>query len=377
MIYLDNAATTKICNESLIAINKYYCEEYFNPSAVYSGAINVRREIEKAREVIAKSLFVDKKSIFFTSGGTEGDNLAILGTCKNIGIGTIICSACEHPAVYNAVMELKSRGFDVEIIPCKHNGTIDIEEYKRIISSKKIGFASIMHINNETGGINDIKKLAKLLKTSNPSAIFHSDAVQAYGKKKINLIDSDIDIYSFSAHKINGAKGVGGIYLKNLNKTHPLQFGGGQEKGLRSGTENTGGIIAFKEAVNLWNNNRRTFLKNFSNFQKIIIEKLSHLEGITYNTDFEISSPHVLSLNISNIKGEVLLHMLEAENIFIGRGSACSTKDSSPRALKALNVSGEGTIRISFGIYNTKEEIEIFSNELVKNIYKLRKVMRS
>ncbi|MEG2117240.1 MAG: cysteine desulfurase family protein, partial [Clostridia bacterium] len=332
MIYLDNAATTRICAKSLEAINKFYDINYFNPSAVYKGAIEVKNAIEIAREQVAKLLYVDRENIFFTSGGTEGDNLAILGTCQNKAIGKILCSSCEHPAVYNTVTNLKDKGFDVDYIPCKSNGTVDIDAFEKLISTEKVGFVSIMHVNNETGGINDIVKLSKLLHEKHPQAIFHSDGVQAYGKVLVNLKNSDVDLYSFSAHKINGAKGVGGIYVKNKNKLKPIHFGGQQEKGMRSGTENTAGIVAFGEAAVFWKENGKTLIKNFFDFRNIVIEKLKELDGITYNTQFDISSPHILSLNIDGIKGEVLLHMLEAEEIYIGRGSACSTKETAPRA---------------------------------------------
>lgn len=374
-IYLDNAATTRICADSLKAINNYYDENYFNPSAVYKGAINVKNSIELAREQIAKLISCDKENIFFTSGGTEGDNLAILGSCQNKAIGQILCGSCEHPAVYNTVMSLKEKGFDVEIIPCKPNGTIDENEYVKMISTKKVGFVSIMHVNNETGGINDILKLSKLLHEKHSQAIFHSDGVQAYGKISVNIKNSDVDLYSFSSHKINGAKGVGGIYVKNKNKLKPIIFGGNQEKGLRSGTENTAGIVAFGAASMLWKQNGKEYLQKFAEFRKIIIEKLNFVDGIDYNTETDLSSPHILSLNISGIKGEILLHMLESNEIYIGRGSACSTKDSSPRTLKALNVSSEGTIRISFGIFNTYEDITRFSDVIIHCIAELRDKM--
>lgn len=375
MIYLDNAATTRICEGSLKSINEFYDRTYFNPSAVYKGAIEVKNAMEIAREQIAKCLYVEKEKIFFTSGGTESDNLAILGSCQNKTIGKIICSSCEHSAVYNSVLSLKEKGFDVEIVPCNANGIVDVEQYKTVVQNNKIAFVSIMHVNNETGGINDIEKLSKILHESHPQAIFHSDGVQAFCKVQINLKRSDIDLYSFSAHKINGAKGVGGIYAKTPNKLKPIIFGGQQEKGLRSGTENTAGIVAFGQATKLWKDEGIKFLERFKEFQNIIVDKLKAIDGITYNTKFEFSCPHILSLNISGIKGEILLHMLEGQDIFIGRGSACSTKEASPRALKALNVSGEGTIRISFGIYNTTDEIIEFSEKLVENIGELRSKM--
>lgn len=375
MIYLDNAATTRMCDEAFSVLKKYYCEDYFNPSAVYGGAISVRAKIEDTRELVAKVLCVNTDNIFFTSGGTEGDNMAIFGANKK-SVGKIVCSSCEHPAVYNCFLFLQQKGFDVEFIPCKRNGMIDVDAYNDIVKNNVISFASIMHINNETGGINDILSLSKTLKKYNPDAVFHSDGVQAFMKTRINLSSSEIDLYSFSSHKINGPKGVGGIYVKNPNKIYPLLFGGGQEKGSRSGTENTAGIIAFGEAVKLWKENRVKYLENFTKFRNIVINSLENIDDVIYNTCVELSSPHILSVTIGGIKGEVLLHILESNGIYIGRGSACSTKETSPRALKALNIDGEGTIRVSFGIYNTVEEIKEFSKILAQSIVELRQKMR-
>ncbi len=377
MIYLDNAATTKICDEALSAFEKYYKEEYYNPSAVYGGAIKVKSEVERARETIASALRVPADNVFFTASGSEGDNMAIFGSVGSVkAAGRVICSECEHPAVYNAFLALKSKGYDVETVPCEHNGTVNVKAFEELIADGKTTFASIMHVNNETGGVNDIIKLAKKLKEKNPDAVFHSDGVQAFMKVLVPLKNSEVDLYSFSAHKINGPKGVGGIYVKKPNRLSPLVYGGGQEKGLRSGTENTAGIIAFAAACEKWRECRKMYLDRFTAYREIVVNALSGISDITYNTELELSSPHIISLNVGGVKGEVLLHMLEEKGIYLGRGSACSTKNASPRALKALDVTGEGTVRISFGIYNTEEEIKYFANELVEAIKKLRSIMR-
>lgn len=377
MIYLDNAATTKICDEALSAFEKYYKEEYYNPSAVYGGAIKVKSEVERARETISSALRVPSDNVFFTASGSEGDNMAIFGSVGSVkAAGRVICSECEHPAVYNAFLALKSKGYDVEAVPCEHNGTVNVKAFEELIADGRTTFASIMHVNNETGGVNDIIKLAKKLKEKNPDAVFHSDGVQAFMKVLVPLKNSEVDLYSFSAHKINGPKGVGGIYVKKPNRLLPLVYGGGQEKGLRSGTENTAGIIAFAAACEKWREGRKMYLNRFTAYRDIVINALSCVSDITYNTDVALSSPHIISLNVGGVKGEVLLHMLEEKDIYLGRGSACSTKSASPRALKALDVTGEGTVRISFGIYNTEEEIKYFANELVEAIQKLRSIMR-
>ena len=376
MIYLDNAATTRMCDEAKESLIKYSFDEYFNPSAVYGKAIEVRKEVDKAREIIAKALRVNVDNIIFTSGGTEGNNTAIFGSCTNTAIGSIICSSCEHPAVYNGFLRLKQKGFNFIEIPCNPNGTVNEEEFEEIVKNNKVGFVSVMHVNNETGGINDILKLAKIYKRYNKDGVFHSDGVQAFMKKRVAIKDSDVDLYTFSAHKINGPKGVGAIYIKQPNKLTPILFGGGQEKGIRSGTENTAGIIAFSKAVSVWEQNGRKYIDTFAKYRDIIKNALEDIPDISYNTEFDHSSPHVMSLNVGGVKGEVLLHMLEQKGICIGRGSACSTKKTLPRALKALNITGEGTIRVSFGIFNTKEEIDYFALNLKESIYSLRKIMK-
>ncbi len=376
MIYLDNAATTKICDSSLELINKFYSQQYFNPSAVYSGAITVKKAIEDARKQVAMSIYADSEKIFFTSGGTESDNLAVFGTCSNKSIGKIICGQCEHSAVYNCLLDLKQKGFDVEFIPCNADGTINLDSFKAVIENNSVGFASIMHVNNVTGGVNDIAYLSKLLKDSNKNAIFHSDGVQALGKLDFNIKSTDVDLYSMSSHKINGPKGVGAIYVKFPNKLKSFALGGGQERGLRSGTENTAGIIAFGEACKLWKTERTEIITRFKTFQETIISNLEPLDGVKINTDIEISSPHIMSISIDGIRGEILLHLLESEGIFIGRGSACSTKDSTPRALKAMKVTSSGTIRISFGMFNTINEINEFCKCIVQLISSLRSKIR-
>ncbi len=376
MIYLDNAATTKILDQSLIELNKYYSQNYFNPSAVYTQAIEVKQGIENTRDILANTLKCDKENIIFTSGGTESNNLAILGTVTHKSIGKILCGACEHPAVYNVFNHLKNNGFDVEFIDCNSDGSICEESFINLIQNGDVGFVSIMHVNNETGAINDIDKLSRLAKEKNEKCIFHSDGVQAFMKVKLALKNSNIDFYSISAHKINGSKGVGALYVRYPQKLKSIVFGGGQERNFRSGTENTGGILALKEAVLNWEQNGNEYITNYKEYRDYILNELKSIDKIHCITNIEKSSPHILSLNIENIKGEILLHILNKEGVIIGKGSACSSKETKSRAIKALNQSGEGIIRISFGIFNTKAEIEEFTTKLKESILTLRKMLR-
>ncbi len=373
-IYLDNAGTTRVHNEVANAMIKVLTEDYYNPSAVTKMSIAVSKQMEKARQTIAKSLKItNPANIIFTSGGTESNNLAILGNISRESHGKILCSACEHPAVFNIFKSLKEKGYDFETIACNRDGSVDIEDFKKKISAEKIQMVSVMHVNNEAGGVNDIATLAKILKQKHPTAFFHSDGVQGFCKVKASL--ENIDAYSVSAHKINGAKGTGGLYVKNPQKLKTQLHGGGQEKNKRSGTENVAGIVGFAKAVEIWQENQAEILKRYKDFQEIIKNKVSQLEKITINSS-ETSSCHILNLSVDGVRGETLLHMCEDAGYIIGMGSACSAKEPVSRPLKEMGITSSGTIRISFSMFNTRKEIQDFAEALKTQIIKLREIMR-
>lgn len=281
-VYLDNAGTTKTHAEVAKVMMEYLMEDFYNPSAVTKYSIAVSKNIDRARGVIAKALKVTSPAnIIFTSGGTESNNLAILGNISKPNHGKILCSACEHPAVFNIFKQLKEKGYDFETIACNRDGSVDIADFNAKISSGNIAMVSIMHCNNEAGGINNIAMLAKQLKSKHPTAFFHSDGVQGFCKVK--AIMENIDAYSMSAHKINGAKGVGALYVKTPNKLKNTVFGGGQEKNKRSGTENVAGIMGFAKAVEIWQQNQAEILQSYKEYIKIITDKLEDVQDMQIN----------------------------------------------------------------------------------------------
>ena len=353
MIYLDNAATTKPSSTAMKNAEIFCDEEFFNPSALYSGGLNCARQIKVAKESILKNLSTVYHEVVFTSCGSESDNLAIFGAVKR---GTFLTTKGEHSAVYKSFLELKNRGFNVVFIDLNTDGTVNEEKLYDYVKNNKVDFVSIVHVNNETGGINDINKIAKNIKAINNRIVFHSDGVQAYGKIPYKL-QQDIDLYSISAHKINALKGMGAlIKRKNLNIT-PLIFGGGQENGLRSGTENVFGIKVFEYAgqekySNITENyNRVLEIKNY------FINTLDHkvFKILSANN----SSPYILTVSAIGLRGEVLMHALENEGVIVGNGSACSSKNRFSRVIEACGYKNDvldGVVRLSFSTSTTIDE---------------------
>ncbi len=373
-VYLDNAGTTKVHDEVASVMMEILTESYYNPSAVTKMSIAVSKNIEKARAIIAKAMKVTTPAnIFFTSGGTESNNLAILGNIGKPNHGKILCSACEHPAVFNIFKELKEKGYEFEQIACNRDGSVNIQDFNAKISSGNVQMVSIMHVNNEAGGVNNITALAKQLKAKHKSAFFHSDGVQGFCKIK-TLLDG-VDAYSVSAHKINGAKGTGALYVKNPQKLKSIVFGGGQEKSKRSGTENVAGIVGFSKAIEIWQANHAEIIENYKKYKEIIIKELENVENMQINST-ETSSPHILNISFDGVRGETLLHMCEDSGYLIGMGSACSAKQPISRPLKEMGITSNGTVRISFSIFNTQKEIEEFAKVLKENLEKLREIMK-
>lgn len=373
MIFLDNASTTKTFKECADIMNKYLYEDYYNPSAPYHMSLEVSKDIKTAREKIVRLLNGDG-NIIFTASGTEADNLAVFGTKKS-NKSRIIISASEHPAVYNCAMELRQRGFDVVETNVDNTGKVIVEDFQKNMT-QNTSFVSIMHINNETGAINDIKTLCKLAKSINPQVIFHSDGIQAVGKIYISLKDLDVDLYSISGHKFHAPKGIGALYAKRGINLKSIIFGGGQEDGIRSATENVAGIMCFAHALEYTIKNIN---KNFTYIQSLrnaIVENLS-------NENFKIisgndSSPYILSFAMKHVRGEVMLHSLEKYGILVGTGSACSSKKASkmPRLLQLSQEFEKGIIRASFSDFNTKDDIKYFIKMFNLEYFKLLKYMR-
>ena len=374
MIYLDNASTTKMfdqVNKKMFEINS---DEYFNPSALYQKAIDTSNMIKSAREELSRNLGTSEEHILFTSGATEGNNLAIFGFATGKKDAEYIFGYGEHPSVFNAANALKTQNKIVKFVNLSKDGTVNIKELQNLLTPNT-HFVSIMHVSNETGSVNDIKTICEIVKSYNKNIIVHCDGTQAFGKIYVNVAELGVDCYTISAHKFHGPKGVGAIYVKNLDKLKPLFYGGGQQKDKRSGTENVSGIVGMSLASSI-------AIKNLDvNFEKTQQHRNYIIENLQKNcSDFVINqaknnSPYILSVSFKGIRGEVLLHMLEQQGIIIGTGSACSSKKQGNRILENMGVPKDyilGSIRISLSSFNTFDEIKTATNEII-NQYKILK----
>ncbi|RBP46631.1 cysteine desulfurase family protein [Garciella nitratireducens] len=382
-IYLDNSATTKPLNEVVKAMMEYYEVKYGNPSSMHRMGVEAERGLKFARKEIAKFLKAEEKEIIFTSGGTESNNMAILGTVNhNTKKGNhIITTTIEHPSVLNVFKNLEKKGFEVSYLSVNHQGKINLEELQSLIRKDTI-LISIMMVNNEIGTIQPIKEIGKIIKEKNNECIFHVDGVQAFGKIYCYPKSMNIDLFTMSGHKIHGPKGIGALYKRKDLQIDPIFLGGGQESTLRSGTENVPGIVGMGKAVEKLNQNFEEKIKFLRNLREKAKEKiLREIENVSINgpTYLEETAPHILSISFENIKGEVLLHSLEQEGIYVSTGSACSSKEKGSHVLKNIGLSDkfiDGTLRISFSILNTEEEIDFLVEELKRYVKLLRKIIR-
>ena len=379
MINFDNAATTSVYPECLEIVRKYDSEIYFNPSARYMPAMSVAMDVRRAREGLAKLLGATKEEIYYTSSGTEADNWAIWGTIRRPDQG-FVCSACEHSAVYNVGKELKSRGFDVSFVACNSDGSVNLDALKAAIKDNT-ALVSIMHVNNETGAVNDLKAISAIVKSQNPKALLHSDGVQAFCKIPVNVAKLGVDMYTISGHKIHAPKGVAALYVKKGTKIHPYIFGGGQENGMRSSTENVAGILALTQAANTLFSKISAVKENNLAIAEKVIHNLStrYGENFKLNTDLSNWSGSILNVSIRGIMGEVLLHSLCTEGILISTGSACSTKKGISRIPRELGLNeafANGTIRLSFSDSSTIAEADEFvekATKIIDNLLNFRK----
>lgn len=380
--YLDNSATTK-CFESVAGLmTKVMCEDYGNPSSMHIKGIQAEQYLRYARNVITKNLKVNEKEIYFTSGGTESDNLALIGAAMaNQRAGRHLITTCiEHPAVLQPMQFLESQGFQVTYLPVDREGKVSLEELERALRPDTI-LVSMMHTNNEVGSVQPVERAAHLVKSVNPAIIFHVDGVQGYGKYRILPRKMGIDMLSVSGHKIHGPKGVGFLYLSEKVKITPILFGGGQQKGLRSGTENVPAIAGLAKAVEeIYRNleidtERMRYLKNY------FVTGVQTIPGIQINgSTGEDSAPHIISVSVEGIRSEVLLHALEDRGIYVSAGSACaSNKPAYSATLKAMGVERQqldSTLRFSLSLFTTKEEIDYTLQSLYDIIPMLRKYTR-
>lgn len=373
--YFDNCATTRVDDQVMAQLQRFATEQYFNPSARSTFSLQIANEIALSREKIAKLLGANTDEILYTSGGTESDNLAICG-CLRAKKGNIVVTASEHSAVYNTVIHLKEQGYELRIANTLPDGHIDVADFLSKIDSQT-QLACFMHVNNETGAINDVKQINIAVKKINNRTITFCDGVQAVGKISVNLHALGVDLYTFSGHKFHASKGTGGLYVRKGITLSPIVQGGGQEKGMRSGTEYVGGIITLSTALSLAISNISQNTKNFQIYKQIVRDALADVPNWKENCTSNCS-PAILSLAFADIKGEVLLHMLEQYDIVVGTGSACSSKNKQSRIAKAIGLDSnysEGMLRISFSKYNTMEEVQLLAEKLAFCVKSLRKTM--
>ncbi len=369
MLYFDNAATTKPSKTAIEKAQIFNAEMFFNPSALYLGGINSAKEIKVAKDNILRNLNATNHTVIFTSCGSESDNLAIFGAVKR---GTFVTDKGEHSAVYKSFLELKNRGQSVIFIDLNADGTVNTNQLFDYVKENRVDFVSIMHVNNETGGINDVNFIAKQLKSINNKIIFHVDGVQAYGKIPYKM-SQDIDLYSISAHKINALKGVGALIKKKNVNVNPLIFGGGQENGLRSGTENVFGIKVFDYAGQEKYQNLRENYNYVKQLKDIFVQNLNK-DLFTFISG-DNCSPYILTVSAKGLRGEVIMHSLELNGVIVGNGSACSSKNRFSRVIESCGYDKDvldGVIRISFSTENTVTECEKAVEILNDTVLKLK-----
>lgn len=375
MIYFDNAATTKPCKNAIEKASIFNEDNFYNPSALYQSGVNNFKEIKCAKESILKNLGLSTSEyeVIFTSCGTESDNQAIFGSLKK---GSFLTSKGEHSAVYKSFMELKNKDNQVYFCELNKDGSINVESLIEIVKANKIDFVSIVHVNNETGAINDVNYISELVKRINPNIIFHSDGVQAYGKIPF-VMSKNIDLYSISAHKINALKGTGALIKRKKQNVNPIIFGGGQENGYRSGTENIFGIKVFEYAGVCHFENLEKNYNYVKELNKYVFENID--KNIFEIISSKNSSPYILTISAKGLKGEVIMHALESFQIIIGNGSACSSKNKYSRVIESCGYSRdvlEGVIRISFSKDNTLEEAKFLVEKLNEIALRLKGIMK-
>jgi cysteine desulfurase len=371
MIYFDNSATTKPYAEVLDSFIKVSNEYYGNPSSLHGLGGQSEQLLTQARAQIANLLKVNPSELYFTSGGTESNNLAVKGTAfmhKNRG-QHLITTKIEHPSISNAMEQLEQMGFDVTYLPVDPKGIVRVEDVENAIRPDTI-LLSIMYVNNEIGTIQPINEIGKMLKKF-PKVLFHVDAVQAVGKMTIDLKEMGVDLFSVSAHKFHGIKGVGALFIKDGVKLSSLNSGGNQENNIRSGTENVAGAVSMAKALRISNEKIPKDSKSLKEIQKTLIKRLSEISGITIHTCPERAVSYILNFSVAWMNAETFIHALELEGIYASTTSACSSKRKTPsKTLLAMGVSkqlAQNAIRVSLSFENTLEEAISFI-EVVKKM---------
>jgi cysteine desulfurase len=382
-VYLDNSATTRAYPEVGNIVYKVMCQDYGNPSSMHRKGVEAEHYVKDAKEILAKLLKVNAKEIFFTSGGTESDNLALIGAARaNRRRGNhLITSSIEHPAILNTMHYLEEEeGFRVTYLPVDENGRVRLEALKEALCQDTI-LVSIMYVNNEVGSVQPIEEAVKIVKNFNPRILFHSDAVQGFGKYHIYPKRVGIDMLSASGHKIHGPKGTGFLYINEKVKIKPIIFGGEQQKNVRSGTENVPGIAGLGLAAKMIYQDLNMKVSLMRELKAHFIEGISKIEHATVHglTD-ENSAPHIISVGIAGVRSEVLLHTLEDKGIYVSSGSACASNHPAiSGVLRGIGTSQEyldSTLRFSMSEFTTKEEIDYTLETLYNCVPMLRRYTR-
>lgn len=384
--YLDNSATTRCSDRACQLMVDLLTKDYGNPSSLHMKGIEAERFVETAKKKIAKTLRVSEKEIIFTSGGTESNNLAIIGAAMaNRRAGNhIITTSIEHASVENPMEFLKEQGFEITYLSVDENGIISLEELEEAVTEQTI-LVSMMQVNNEIGAIEPVAEAAELIKKKNPATLIHVDAIQSYGKMYIYPKKLGIDMLSVSGHKIHGPKGSGFLWVKEKTKLKPLILGGGQQKGMRSGTENVPAIAGLGEAAEEIYENLDEKRAHLYGLKQRFIDGIERLEGTHVNGKTgEDSAPHIVSVSFEGIRSEVLLHSLEDRGIYVSSGSACSSnnhagKQKGSKTLRNIHLKEnllDSTLRFSFSVHTTEEEIDYALEVLGELLPVLKKYTR-
>ena len=377
MIYFDNSATTMVLPEAADTAMKYMRDQYFNPAAAYSYAVSVERDVTAARTRLASYLGANASELIFTSGGTESNNMSLSGVLGAIhGKCRIITSAVEHPSVYEPVLAMKDQGYDVVVVGVDSTGKLKLDELFAALTPET-GYVSIMHVNNESGAINDINAINAAIKKHCPNAVFHVDGVQAY----VKMPAVKCDMYSLSGHKLHAPKGVGALYVREGVRFKGGQRGGGQENNLRSGTTNVPGIMALDTACAAYMAKHDENMANILAVKKRLHSNLMRIRDVRLNgPDINAAAPSILNVSFYGVRGEVLLHSLMDKGLLVSTGSACAARHRGKnRVLGAMGITGErqdGAIRFSFSAFNTVAEADTAAQYIEDSLNRLRRFKR-
>ena len=381
-IYLDNAATTRVSPQAAETVKNIMCDEFGNPSSMHSKGARAERIVRESAKKIADILKVKEKEIYFTSGGTESNNWALIGVAEaNKRKGNrIITSKIEHASVAAAVDFLSEHGYDVVKIGTDKNGVLNLDELEEAIDDKTI-LVSVMAVNNEIGTLQPLEEIGRIIKRKNPNVIFHSDAIQAFGKMRLNPKRLGVDMLSVSGHKIHAPKGIGFLYISEKIRISPLIYGGGQQNGMRSGTDNVPGIAALAQAAKDAYSNIDEIRDKMYGLRSRLINGLSGIEDVVINSpENTLSAPHIVNVSFLGIRSEVMLHALEERGIYVSAGSACSShKRSLSPTLLAIGCDknrAESALRFSFCDETSEEEIDSAISAISEIVPMLRKYVR-